>query len=274
MDEISDELSLTYGEGAYSDSKRQKARMGRMRKVLQSTARAVARQLSGGDFDLQGAEIRFGKNGSYPSIELKEADGTLYEIHGIIDRADKDKEGLIRVVDYKSGGKDFKFAKLYEGIDLQLPMYLAAAIAGQPGSEPSGFYYMPVKNPCVDEKDEAKLIKKLSDSMRLTGLTAGGSDTDSSVMKPTVVTPEQMKAVLGFALSKAAETLGKIREGDVSARPFRSGNESACRICEFKDACGFDVRNPRCGHRVFKTLKQNEFFERLAPARLKGENHD
>jgi ATP-dependent helicase/nuclease subunit B len=275
MESIADELSETYGEGTFSDSARQRAHLGRMKKVLRSTAAAIARQMSRGDFELKGAEVFFGKDGDYPPIVLKEPNGTQYEINGFIDRVDKSREneGYIRVVDYKSGGKDFKFAKLFEGVDLQLPMYLSAALAAEPESNAAGFYYMPVKKPCVDEKDAAKLDQKIAESLRLTGLTAGCIDIDNSIVKPAVVTPEQMKEVLDFALSKAAQTLKKIRNGDIGLRPFKFGYESACKYCEYRDACGFDLRNPKCNHRAVKNLKQNEFFEKLIPTRPKGEDH-
>ena len=60
-------------------------------------------------------------------IKLKLADGSLVSLTGIIDRVNvlkKDGEVYVRVVDYKTGAKEFSVSDAKEGLNLQLLIYL------------------------------------------------------------------------------------------------------------------------------------------------------
>jgi len=70
-------------------------------------------------------EEEFGIHGKKPLIiDLGEE---KIKIRGVIDRIDQNKEGQLRVLDYKSGGSHLAKSDLEKGYRLQLPIYALAA---------------------------------------------------------------------------------------------------------------------------------------------------
>ncbi len=80
--------------------------------------------------DSSGREIAL----SLDDEELEKATGLKLRFNGYIDRfdlkeAERESEGL-RVIDYKSGDKKIKTSELFNGIQIQLPLYTRALCAG------------------------------------------------------------------------------------------------------------------------------------------------
>jgi hypothetical protein len=68
--------------------------------------------------------------------------GEAVRLHGVIDRVDQRYHGLIRVIDYKTGGSHLSKGDLISGRRLQLPIYaLAAQEALGLGTVVEGFYW-------------------------------------------------------------------------------------------------------------------------------------
>lgn len=85
-------------------------------------------------------EQKFGIAGK-PALALHLEYETI-QLHGMIDRVDKNSLGEIRVMDYKTGGANLDKAGLESGRRLQLPIYaLAAQDALQLGEVVEGFYW-------------------------------------------------------------------------------------------------------------------------------------
>jgi len=106
-------------------------------KILQKTIQGIA------DFDPNGGwrplafELQFGLGDSPPLVMSM---GIL--LHGLVDRVDVTPQGLLRIIDYKSGSSHLAPQDLINGRRLQLPIYaLAAEQALQRGSAVEGFYW-------------------------------------------------------------------------------------------------------------------------------------
>lgn len=85
-------------------------------------------------------EQKFGVFGKPPL--LIHLGGECVQIRGVIDRVDRDTNGQIRVIDYKTGGSNLAAADLKNGRRLQLPIYaLAAQDALKLGRVADGFYW-------------------------------------------------------------------------------------------------------------------------------------
>jgi len=93
-----------------------------------------------GSWEPFGFEQKFGLQGE-PTLRL-DIDGNTVQIHGLIDRLDKNAEGTLRVIDYKSGSSHLSPLDLLNGSRLQLPIYaLAAQEALHLGEVEEGFYW-------------------------------------------------------------------------------------------------------------------------------------
>ena len=85
-------------------------------------------------------------------------------LKGKIDRIDvceKEQEVYIKVIDYKSGNKSFDLVALYYGLQLQLVVYLNAAMEMEQRIHrdkeivPAGIFYYHVKDPMLAGKETA-----------------------------------------------------------------------------------------------------------------------
>lgn len=100
----------------------------------------VALEETRGEWNPFGFEQKFGLDGA-PALRL-DIDGDIVQIHGVIDRLDRNYGGALRVIDYKSGSMHLEKSDLLNGTRLQLPIYaLAAQDALMLGEVEEGFYW-------------------------------------------------------------------------------------------------------------------------------------
>lgn len=98
-------------------------------------------------------EYQIGKDGNTPGYRLENGGVTLY-IHGVVDRVDSaqnaDGERMVRIIDYKTGTKDFRLADIYNGLNLQMLLYLLCLVQNgtdmYEGIRAAGVLYMPAGN--------------------------------------------------------------------------------------------------------------------------------
>ena len=222
--------------------------------------RSILSQFAQSRFSPLCFEMVFGQNGVAP-IMLELADGTFVYLQGRIDRIDVlDAETKrIRVIDYKSGTKKFDPTMAYYGIQLQLLLYLSAAMAQIPGAEAAGFFYCRIADPTVKtesrikEEVERQIAKKLAlagvslsdvevlraqDERHAEMITRDGRP--SGLYRASMTDEAGMNAMLAFAKSKAASLAGEAYSGMIDDAPAVYGTYSACASCDYSAVCGFD----------------------------------
>ena len=267
------------------DTARQRARLNNVVETVRFTCCAVTRQIARGSFRPKGCEVSFGRAESlFPPLRVEAGDAVFY-ISGIIDRLDASGD-MTRIIDYKSGGKEFDFGELFAGLQLQLPLYAAAVSAADAVSV--GMYYMPIRDvdPVGDETGEARkeLTDELLKDFRLSGVTlreaevldaSEGPDSRSTVLRVRynkegavtgsgLVSADELKLAVGFAEKKAASTLESILCGEIAVSPTHTvkGDRLACKYCVYKDVCLFDPELSRSGARDVYPMSADGFFGR------------
>ena len=215
-------------------------------------------------------------------LKIKVDDDVNICMRGSIDRVDiyNDENGqrYVRIVDYKTGGKDFDLASLYHGLNMQMLIYLLALVDtdnefNRDGELISaGVMYMPAKyvdNFMPREKlkgisyeEREELLKnernkafrrkgllvyndislKAMDK-RVSGLFAPVKKTakGNSVNKNQVVDQEIFEAIERFSRDKIIEMGKSLANGEIPAMPvMKSGNIDtiSCKYCNYWSVCG------------------------------------
>lgn len=141
----------------------------RARRVLERTIRVLDYQVRGGNFEPEYFEESF------------KAAGRFMELVGKIDRIDiseKNGKKYLRVIDYKSGKKNFDLVRLYNGLQIQLAVYMneAAQICNAPDGAPAetaGIYYYNIDDPILDnvkdENDTEQIDGLINSKLKLKG---------------------------------------------------------------------------------------------------------
>lgn len=201
------------------------------------------------------------------------------KITGRIDRIDIYEENdkiYVKVVDYKSRNMDLNMDDIYNGINIQLMVYLDNVLKKLQKDNPdkdiiaAGALYNRVDNPIIDKSKNVE--KDLFEKMRPTGMvTIEGIEymddweSGSSLCIPAkkgkegdvtlsnkILTDDQIKCLAEFATNKMAHMHEEIESGKINLDPC----ENACEFCGFRSVCGFDERT--MNYRELNSIKDDE----------------
>lgn len=95
--------------------------------TLTRLLRQLAAEFAQSEFEPVRYELPIRQGGEVAPLELMLENGVRVSVEGIVDRVDlmeKDGKKYVRVVDYKSGSKNFQLDDVYYGLNLQMLIYL------------------------------------------------------------------------------------------------------------------------------------------------------
>lgn len=255
---------------------------------VRRAAKMVTRQAKNSRFATVGTEVTFGESGGgLPPIVLELPDGRRVALRGKIDRLDRyDGEGgsYLRVIDYKSSTKALDDTKMWHGLQLQLLLYLKAAVEGQAGTKPAGAFYFKVDDPLVSvESDVQELAETaIAKALQLKGITLADVEVidamDADIpgyslgklkkkdggFTGSVIDEESFGLLLHHAQKKASDFAAFIRAGVIEASPAADeGDWTACQYCDYADLCGIDPMGGSVPVRVMEKISREELTARL-----------
>ena len=304
-DEIRDEFSQTAMEEAilaypnlsiYATA--ENAHMaGRMNHIFKKTVWALTTQVRKGRFIPNEFEVSFSKADHLEALCFDLEQENHVQLSGRIDRLDTcvdDNRVYVKVIDYKSGNTKFDLLKLYHGMQLQLIVYMNAAMELEKKKHshkeivPGGLFYYHIDDPVVEvtgEVDEAEIQAAILKELKPDGLVnqeeAIYRAMDDEFEQKSVVIPVELKksgelsARSSVASAEEFEILSEyvnhriiesgndIYQGNVQISPFVEGQTSSCDYCPYKSVCGFDKKVPGFEERVPKKVDKKELFERM-----------
>ncbi len=159
VEESVEEAIADYGNSILYSSSRNAYLIVRMKRMLEKTVWALTKQLAAGDFKPSAYELRFA--------------------NGKIDRVDTCEDGdcvYVKVIDYKTGSKSFDVTALYHGLQLQLMVYMDAALQMEqkkhPEKEilPAGVFYYRIQDPLIDRPKEGEEQKSILKELKPDGM--------------------------------------------------------------------------------------------------------
>ncbi|MDR0838653.1 MAG: PD-(D/E)XK nuclease family protein [Oscillospiraceae bacterium] len=280
--ELTRRFTLEYLEANYPDFEERSERFRYLfRRLARDTERVtldLKRELSRSDF----SPIEF-----EAPVDVSVPGGL--EVTGFIDRVDgweRDGRLYFRVSDYKTGRKSFSLSDVYNGLGMQLLIYIYALGRAPGGSDtvPAAALYTPARDELYsaqhdepDEKIAAELAKKLKrrglllDDPAVIDAMENGEEklylpvkvTSSGYSGDSLVTSGQLAKLLAHVESHLQSIAGEMKGGEIAADPYRRReDDTACVYCDYRAACAFGSL-PGDEYRELPNLPASAVWEKL-----------
>ena len=230
----------------------------------------IITELSQSEFFVADCELKIGEE--IPSYTITLPDGHKIAVCGSVDRVDiMQRNGVtyLRVIDYKTGTKQFKLSDILYGINLQMLLYLHSIESSDSDKygkvTPAGILYMPATVPYISA-DSLKSIEKLPDelnkNLKMNGLLLKDTEIIHGMDKTDTATYIPVKIKAGEPVSATSlatlEEFGKIfkkvdmliaemgkniYDGNIEAKPLKGGHDS-CEYCPYDSVCAYRQSSP------------------------------
>lgn len=247
----------------------------RITRILKKTIETITSQIARSSFAPEGYEVSFSFEQDLKSVNFTLSEEEKMRLKGRIDRMDVHRDGdrlYVKVVDYKSGNTQFQFLSLYHGLQLQLVVYMNAAVElmkkKYPDKEvlPAGMFYYHIDDPVIEAKGmptEEEIREKIYEELQLKGV--GADESDGSVSKKSQKADQEELAVLSDFVNAKIRTIGQsIYRGDIQVNPYQLKDKSGCDYCPYRGICGFDGKVPGYGYRRLPEIKEkDEIIEKM-----------
>ncbi len=274
VEESVEEAIADYGNSILYSSSRNAYLIVRMKRMLEKTVWALTKQLAAGDFKPSAYEMRFA--------------------NGKIDRVDTCEDGdciYVKVIDYKTGSKSFDVTALYHGLQLQLMVYMDAALQLEqkkhPEKEilPAGVFYYRIQDPLIDRPKEGEEQESILKELKPDGMISLEKEVlehldhcmvgESSVIpvkynkngslskSSKAASAQDFYLMMKYAVNKVEEIRQKILSGDVKVNPYRRGTETSCDYCSYRQICGFDTKMEGYRYREIDVMSVDKVIQAI-----------
>lgn len=276
-EECAREFIKSIGDGDI-DSPSTMMKIERLKLAARPIVDTLVEELGSSKFTPTFFELPIGKSGegvTPEAITYKEVDGDIH-IYGIVDRVDtyRTEEGdlAVRVIDYKTGSKEFSPEDMVEGKNLQMFLYLKA-ICDSKGEEfrkalgvegdakiiPAGVIYVKtsLSDVTIPRPSREDAERALHAAQKREGMIFNNEEIISAMgvkytplgsdKKPDEISPTKEKYLYDENLWDSTMDniegvvrgiVARMRDGDISAIPrTQKDNYSPCEYCNYKAVC-------------------------------------
>lgn len=250
---------------------------------LEMVVQELWEELKESKFRPDAFELSFGDDGEMPAIEVENA-AIRACLRGFVDRVDlweSENQHYFRVVDYKTGKKDFDYCDVFNGVGLQMLLYLFALEKSGMGV-PSGVQYFPARVPIVSADgrltdEEARKARQkewkrkgllLADETVLQAMEPGGEMNRLSCTRKRdgsisgdLADREQVKLLRQYVFGLLTNMVDEIASGNITPNPYTRGTaHNACTYCPYGSICHQEQVE---GRRNYKTMTSQRFWEEV-----------
>lgn len=303
VSEAMEEVCLGYTDALLYDNALNRYTMGRMEKILQKCVSNISYQIGKGRFVPREYEVLFQVIEDLQDMDFSFTKKDRMRLMGRIDRMDiceKEDRVYVKIVDYKSGDKNFDLAAFYHGTQLQLVVYMKEALRRvekeNPGKEAVGaaMLYYHMADPLIEGSagiSEEAVNQKVREALRMKGIINSDGDIlealDTSKTQKSDCVPldydskgglrasvnaydkEQMKLLSDYASYCLKDMGARIKKGEIPLNPYMSGGVDSCTYCAYQDVCGFDEKLPGHRKRSLEKDKDTDYLEKMKEKLLK-----
>lgn len=243
-----------------------------------------------GEFYIYETEQEFDFYKKLPPIIIN-IDNKEIALTGKIDRIDimrKDDKAYIKIIDYKTSNKEFSLSDAYNGVDIQLLVYLYATLNSKILNKenlklhPAGAFYFPVTNPIskIDKiKEREKIDEIVEKAIKMDGIVANedfiirafDSENDGNnknniinTSKKNLLSEEDIMKLLNHINKNLEKTIRNIVEGNIKVEPIiqKEKQYTGCDFCNYKNICLFEERLGD-KYRIVKKYSKEEILENI-----------
>lgn len=256
---------------------------------LDMVVRELWQELKESLFEPEGFEVNFGSADGLPPIAIPNKSMNAI-LRGFVDRVDVWNNGAstyYRVVDYKTGKKDFDYCDVFNGVGLQMLLYLFAL--RESGSEmlgahpvPAGVQYFPARVPYLTsdgklDEEQAEQERQsqwkrrgllLQDEAVLQAMEPGDVPrrlsykiSKDGTISGDLADRDQMQQLKTYIFRVLARMVEDIASGNVEPNPYtRGSSHSACAFCPYGTVCHEQTVE---GRRNYQGMKSDRFWEEI-----------
>ena len=249
----------------------------RLRSLSLLLVKNVIEEFSASDFRPAFFELHADGKGTNPApLFFKLDDGATVSFSGMVDRVDiysKDGEVYLRVVDYKTGTKQFSLSDVDRGVNLQMLLYLftlcknrskefkrSIGLEAEKEAIPAGVMYLSSNIALIevdDYIDPEEVMKRAAAGVERSGVILNEADVLLAMNREldanflAGIKKNKDGELKGDALA-SADTFADIYErlegvivkfasalysGNADAKPLRHGKSIPCTYCEARPIC-------------------------------------
>ncbi len=260
----------------------------RNRRELELVVAELWEELGQSRFLPKAFELGFGDDGEMPAISVT-ATKMQAVLRGFVDRVDIWQDGekrYFRVVDYKTGRKDFDYCDVFNGVGLQMLLYLF--VLEQGGEElfseqlqGAGIQYFPARAPVMTadarlsddaaQQERRKQWKRkgllLADESVLHAMDPQESGRlccsrkKDGTISGDLATREQIEMLKKHVFRVLSNMVDDIASGNIVPNPYTRGTaHDACTYCPYGSVCHPNLVE---GRRNYKAMTAQRFWEEV-----------
>ncbi len=265
----------------YAISNRTKHLFIRLNKLSFMIAKNLINEFKVSDFYPAYFELKVGMgDDGISALEFELKDGSIVTLRGIADRVDtykKDGNVYIRVVDYKTGSKEFSFDDLKEGLNTQLLIYLFSICKAQNLEKkvefgcddsgellPAGIQYLSSNAPTISVDkfcdgdnieeliqnefvrsgliiNDPEIIQAMNHNLDPKIVSKFKANDDGVMVGKSLVGNEGFEEIYDMLSETIVRVAESMKDGKANAIPLRKGEQAPCRYCKMKAICRASV---------------------------------
>ena len=281
-----------------NSSKRYSYFTDRFKRILTKSVMVISEQMKRSDFEIYKNELAFGFSKDVNSIKLDLPSGESFYLNGRIDRVDKlnlDGETYLRIIDYKTGSKKFDLNKFYNGLQMQLLVYLDALINNSENivenqAMPGAILYFRIDDPILKSKgdlteeeiksevlkelkleglllDDVKVVKAMDNTLEPGThsliIPANMKKAGDLGKNKALITMEQFELLRKYVNEKMVEICQNMIEGKIDIEPCKENKNIVCDYCNYSHICQFDSSLEDNRYKVIQKKKDEEIWKSI-----------